>query len=60
MSEIGSERLEPAAPVPDRLGDRPQRQPGPRPRRQPLSQSPDSAEPVAASEALPHQVDSLA
>ncbi|MBZ5572846.1 MAG: hypothetical protein LAO09_13325 [Acidobacteriia bacterium] len=60
MSEISSERLEPTAPVPERLGDTPRREPGPRSRRQPPPQTPDSPEAVEASEAPPHQVDSLA
>jgi hypothetical protein len=59
MSEIGTERLEPTAPVTERVSSEGPRERGSRPRRTPPPPDPD---PEAAdhSESTPHQVDSLA
>jgi hypothetical protein len=59
MSEIGTERVEPTARMPDQLANEPRREPRSRPRRQP---QPDvgSSDPADDPETQQHQVDSLA
>ncbi len=61
MSEIGTERLEPTAPVVERVSNESPRERGPRPRRPvgPVPAAPNP-EPADQSETAPHQVDSLA
>jgi len=58
MSEIGTERIEPTAPVPDRLGNEPRHKPNTRPRRQPVEDTDSGAS--DNSETPQHQIDSLA
>jgi hypothetical protein len=60
MSEIGPEGLQPTAPVPDRLGQEPRRESGPRARRVPPPATPRNPDPDDAADVPPHQVDSLA
>ncbi|MGA7379802.1 MAG: hypothetical protein WBX03_03035 [Terriglobales bacterium] len=61
MSEIGTERLEPTAPVGERVSNEGASERGPRPRRPVATVPADSdPEPAAQSETTPHQVDSLA
>jgi len=60
MSEIGTDRLQPAAPVPDRLGSPGRREDGPRARRQPPPPAPKDTEPAGDLEGPAHEVDSLA
>jgi hypothetical protein len=63
MSDMGTDRLEPASPVLDRLGTPGRREDGPRQRRQPPP-PPQEPEPPADLEGPvhepAHQVDSLA
>ena len=61
MSEMGTDRLEPAAAVPDRLGSPGQREDERRRARRPTPPpAPENPEPAADLEGPPHEVDSLA
>lgn len=61
MSEIGTDRLEPTAPVADRLGSPSQCEGGRRRARRPTAPPvPENPEPADDLEGPPHEVDSLA
>jgi len=60
MSEMGTDRLEPAAAVPGGLANSSRGEEGPRARRPTPPTAPKNAEPAADWQGPPHEVDSLA
>jgi hypothetical protein len=59
MSEIATERLQPAAQVTERVSNEGAQERGPRPRHKPVPARPEP-EPADPSETPAHEVDSLA